>query len=355
MNDERSPLTAASRPRLAFLKPGRPWIWCSCGRSTRQPFCDGRSHVGTDKLPLVFRTREGDEEVLLCQCKQTATPPYCDGAHANLPGGYGEDTRSEAEREQIPWSLRNEDGVAALDGSCYVVRAQAARPVRPGTFWYRRLVAPSLGSVHQSQFYCELQSGCSPPLGTEGCALIFWFTKGSGRVDVSGRLFNVVPECGLLVRAGEQGVVQAAAGEPLCFFVSVCPASEDLVQDMTAGPFVEDWPERMSRIDPEARRAAGPRYFQMLVDKRIGSTTAAQFTGHIPPSRAAMHRHLYEEALIIMAGRGIVWNEKSRVEISAGDVVFLPRKHPHSLESLGPQGMDVVGIIHPGDNPGISY
>lgn len=57
-------------------------FWCACGRSQRQPYCDG-SHKGTDVQPLKF---EADEEKLVayCGCKRTKTPPYCDGTHLNL-------------------------------------------------------------------------------------------------------------------------------------------------------------------------------------------------------------------------------------------------------------------------------
>jgi hypothetical protein len=36
-------------------------------------------------------------------------------------------------------------------------------------------------------------------------------------------------------------------------------------------------------------------------------------------------------------------------------VIFFPRKHVHSLQCTSPDGMDVLGVIHPGDNPGINY
>ena len=68
-----------------------------------------------------------------------------------------------------------------------------------------------------------------------------------------------------------------------------------------------------------------------------------------------MHRHLYEEALIILSGEGVMWNDKSRARVAAGDVIFFPRKHAHSLECTALEGMLVVGLIHPGDNPGINY
>jgi hypothetical protein len=36
-------------------------------------------------------------------------------------------------------------------------------------------------------------------------------------------------------------------------------------------------------------------------------------------------------------------------------VIFFPRKHVHSLQCTSADGMDVVGMIHPGENPGINY
>jgi mannose-6-phosphate isomerase-like protein (cupin superfamily) len=99
----------------------------------------------------------------------------------------------------------------------------------------------------------------------------------------------------------------------------------------------------------------GPRYFQCLVDKRIGSNVITQFIGHIPQSKAAPHRHLYEESLIVLSGEGCMWTESRKALVRAGDVIFLPRKQEHSLEATTPQGLEVVGVICPGDNPSINY
>ncbi len=36
------------------VEQGKSYYWCSCGKSSKQPFCDG-SHKGTKFKPLVYK------------------------------------------------------------------------------------------------------------------------------------------------------------------------------------------------------------------------------------------------------------------------------------------------------------
>ncbi|AXQ31257.1 CDGSH iron-sulfur domain-containing protein [Solimonas sp. K1W22B-7] len=73
--------------RAAFaldLEPG-DYLWCACGRSRSQPFCDG-SHPGSGFEPLRFTIRPGRVRThWLCGCKHTKQPPFCDASHNRLP------------------------------------------------------------------------------------------------------------------------------------------------------------------------------------------------------------------------------------------------------------------------------
>ena len=77
------PITAEPTPYLVELEEGRRYAWCRCGRSSRQPFCDGIAHKATDVEPLYFVATETGA-VNLCGCKQTCDEPYCDGSHNML-------------------------------------------------------------------------------------------------------------------------------------------------------------------------------------------------------------------------------------------------------------------------------
>lgn len=83
MSDNLKPEVASKTPYAVMVEGGKNYMWCACGRSSDQPFCDG-SHKGTGITPVKF-TAEKEERVWFCGCKQTGNAPLCDGSHKNLP------------------------------------------------------------------------------------------------------------------------------------------------------------------------------------------------------------------------------------------------------------------------------
>ncbi|GAB4522580.1 MAG: hypothetical protein Tsb0010_06830 [Parvularculaceae bacterium] len=69
-------------PYPVDLEAGKSYAWCACGKSAKQPFCDG-SHSGTGFTPVVWKAEES-RRVFLCGCKRTAGRPFCDGTHNKL-------------------------------------------------------------------------------------------------------------------------------------------------------------------------------------------------------------------------------------------------------------------------------
>ena len=48
------PISAQNGPYQVELEEGRMYAWCACGRSQRQPFCDG-AHKDTGIEPIRFK------------------------------------------------------------------------------------------------------------------------------------------------------------------------------------------------------------------------------------------------------------------------------------------------------------
>lgn len=83
MSDSDEAVVAQTGPYQVELKAGKPYLYCRCGRSEKQPFCDGASHKGTIFEPLRF-TVDYDGTFNICGCKTTDDEPFCDGSHNML-------------------------------------------------------------------------------------------------------------------------------------------------------------------------------------------------------------------------------------------------------------------------------
>ncbi|MEX2482814.1 MAG: CDGSH iron-sulfur domain-containing protein [Gammaproteobacteria bacterium] len=75
-----NPVRAADTPFGVDVEAGKSYFWCACGKSAKQPFCDG-SHAGTPFTPVKYAATDS-RKVFFCGCKATAKPPLCDGTHS---------------------------------------------------------------------------------------------------------------------------------------------------------------------------------------------------------------------------------------------------------------------------------
>lgn len=350
------PTIARPKPYYYEVKAGERYLWCRCGKSANQPFCDG-SHAGTEFLPVLFKAKQ-DGDVLFCGCKQTGAAPFCDGAHNNLDGGYAyDDPDSEANRA-IPSAPAEAGPVRQLDGTCFVFTPSRATLTDQGALRYCAVIGPRLGALFQSQFYAELPAvgATSPVISADGRHTVLFVADGEAEIEISGRGFAARRCTGVYIRPDEAFRLQNAGSGPLRVFISNGPGSEDLAfVDAMPGDFDARHPNRLADIDPSQRNGMGDRYYQMLVHREQGSDVITQFIGNIPFSKGEPHRHLYEEALIFLQGEGVVWTETVKASVAAGDVLFLPAKQLHSVQCTSERGLDVVGVIYPGDNPSINY
>ncbi|MDE2005085.1 MAG: CDGSH iron-sulfur domain-containing protein [Rhodospirillales bacterium] len=79
---EALPLMPQKAPYRLEVEAGKSYWWCACGKSAKQPFCDG-SHKGTGFAPIEFKS-DAAGTVSFCGCKRSANAPRCDGSHKNL-------------------------------------------------------------------------------------------------------------------------------------------------------------------------------------------------------------------------------------------------------------------------------
>jgi len=75
------PVICQKAPIVQEAAAGTYW-WCACGRSAKQPFCDG-SHKGTEFTPRQVELKAAGK-VAWCACKHSKKAPFCDGTHRSL-------------------------------------------------------------------------------------------------------------------------------------------------------------------------------------------------------------------------------------------------------------------------------
>ena len=75
-------IVAQKGPYTIEVKEGKTYYWCQCGKSNKQPFCDG-SHKDTIFNPIPYKAKE-NKKVYFCGCKKTSNQPFCDGTHNKL-------------------------------------------------------------------------------------------------------------------------------------------------------------------------------------------------------------------------------------------------------------------------------
>jgi mannose-6-phosphate isomerase-like protein (cupin superfamily) len=248
-------------------------------------------------------------------------------------------------------------GKALLDDGCFVLTMSPEAMKSRGATRISPVIHHKDGAHFISQFYAQVDAGRNGEIlqFPQGDSVLFIW-KGSGTVTISGREFAVGPETAVRILPTEAFSFQSTNSEPLCALITVCPQAENFtVLEKMPTNFDESIALRVRGVDPSQRETMGDRFYQVLLGEEPGSAEVTEFIGELPRSRAAAHRHLYEEAIMILSGEGFLWTNNSRAAVAPGDILFLPRKLTHSLECTSPTGLRLMGVFYPAGSPAINY
>jgi len=297
-------------------------------------------------------------ERLFCACKHTKNRPICDGAHNSLSDKYAEAKAGDGEGAELVGYLTAEGGAskAMLDSGCYVIRVPEDAMEVHGALRIFPVIGSRDGAIHLSQYLAVVGAGDTPVQRYPGTDVALFVVSGKGRVAIADREFPVTAETGVCIKPGEGFRLSADAGEPMVVNITVCPHCEQPEYlDAMPETFDESVPDRVQGVDPAKREPMADRFFQVLIDEKQHGTPVTQFIGEIPTSRAAHHRHLYEETITVLSGEGFLWTDDTKAPVKPGDTIFLPRKQHHSLECTTPDGMQLIGVFYPSMSPAINY
>ena len=103
--------------------------------------------------------------------------------------------------------------------------------------------------------------------------------------------------------------------------------------------------------DQPALKAGADCEFRYLVNEDVGCLDVTQFVGVIPPGRAPMHSHSYDEIVYVIDGEGTLHLGGRETPIGPGSAMHLPPLVEHCLENTGKGSMRVLGVFHPSGDP----
>lgn len=154
---------------------------------------------------------------------------------------------------------------------------------------------------------------------------------------------------GVRVPPGARYRLTAAGPEPVELDAVALPAGAGA--DAGADVGGEPGGAVVTNVEDCAAEMTGDRRFRVVFGPGRGCAAATQFVGEIPPGRAAVHSHAYDEVVLILAGEGVVHAGGTDHPLAPGTCVHLPPGLPHCLENTGGDTLVVLGVFHPGGSP----
>lgn len=209
-----------------------------------------------------------------------------------------------------------------------------------GTAQARVTIDASCGCERLEQRVLRFAPGRSDERETGDRQELLFVTGGQGTLLVGGGEHALEARTGAFLVPGDRWAVDNAGPDDL-EIVSVTAPCEGQSRSAVTVRFA-DRPELP---------ASPNRIFRLLVNEDLGCLDVTQFVGLIPPGRAPLHSHTYDEVIYVIEGEGVLHLAGKDTPLLPGTCVHLPPLQEHCLENTGPTPMHVLGVFHPSGSP----
>lgn len=232
-----------------------------------------------------------------------------------------------------------------MERSGYVVQESdvAATHDASDTASVRTTIDASVGCERLEQRVLRFAPGVSKPRALAGAEDVLYVVAGSGTLRVGDAEHRLEPETGAYVADGETWAVENPGPDELILVAVRAPAAN--------GADVERRRVTVSYADQPPLPASPNREFRYLVNQDAGCLEVTQFVGVIPPGRAPLHSHTYDEVVYIVEGEGMLHLDGKDTPLAPGSCIHLPPRVMHCLENVGSEPMRVMGVFHPSGDP----
>lgn len=198
----------------------------------------------------------------------------------------------------------------------------------------------SCGCERLEQRILSFAPGDSEERGTGERQEVLYVAAGRGTLHVGGETHVLEPDTGAFLVPGDAYAVENPGPDELVMVSVTAPCEGEQRSQVT-----------VRYADRESLPATPNREFRFLVNEDLGCLDVTQFVGTIPPGRAPLHSHHYDEVVYVVEGEGVLHLGGKDAPIGPGSCIHLPPLQEHCLENTGPTPMRVLGVFHPSGSP----
>ena len=209
-----------------------------------------------------------------------------------------------------------------------------------GTGEERITIDQSCGCERLEQRVIRFAPGCSDERHTGERQEVLYVAAGRGQLHVDGKSYELGQDTGAFLVPGDSFAVENPGPDELVVVSVTAPCQGEERSQVT-----------VHYADRESLPATPNREFRFLVNEDLGCRDVTQFVGTIPPGRAPLHSHHYDEVVYVVEGEGVLHLAGKDTPIGPGSCIHLPPLQEHCLENTGPTPMRVLGVFHPSGSP----
>jgi mannose-6-phosphate isomerase-like protein (cupin superfamily) len=223
----------------------------------------------------------------------------------------------------------------------YVV-AERDVETRPesGTAKVRVTIDRSCGCERLEQRVIRFAPGRSEERTTGARQEVLYVASGRASLELGGGDHQLEPDTGVFLVPGDRYRVENPGPDELALVSVSAPCEGERRSQVT-----------VRYADRPPLPASPNREFRFLVNEDAGCLDVTQFVGVIPPGRAPMHSHTYDEVVYVVEGEGVLHLGGRDTPIGPGSCIHLPPLEEHCLENTGTAPMRVLGVFHPSGDP----
>jgi mannose-6-phosphate isomerase-like protein (cupin superfamily) len=223
----------------------------------------------------------------------------------------------------------------------FVVSAGDVAPVREsGTAEARVTIDRACGCEALEQRVLCFAPGRSEERETGDRQELLFVSAGRGALHRDGQEHTLEPGTGAYLVPGERWSIDNPGPDDLELVSVTAPCEAHARSAVT-----------VRYADRPSLPATPNREFRLLVNEDLGCLDVTQFVGSIPPGRAPLHSHTYDEVVYVVEGEGVLHLGDGDTPLRPGSCIHLPPLHEHCLENTGPTPMRVLGVFHPSGSP----